>query len=478
MMKRRFLRGYGVGLGAAVFLFLALFLLPDFSARGAEETNEGRIKPWKENLRYWEYKGKPILLLGASDEDNLFNDPDLMWKNFEIMGKCGGNYIRGTLSCRDEGNVWPFLKKDGLYDLNKWNPEFWKRLETSLREAEKRDIIVQIEIWATFDFYRDLWKINPFNPVLNSNYTTENTKLVLEWNYHPARKAQPFFFSIPGKNNDRELLKLQNAFVWKVLEVSLAYPNVLYCLDNETRAPEEWAVYWGRFIKKEAEKRGIAAQVTEMWDIWDLRHDDHSRTYTHPKIFSYTDVSQNNWQVGQTHYDRLMWYRDMLVGQPGGVRPMNNVKVYMRQGGGKPGSAEINIDRWWQNVFAGCASTRFHRPTGGIGLNEQAQKVVRAARAFTSSFDIFHSSPRPDLLGSREENEAYCLAIPGKVYALYFPKGGEVRLKVPLRAGVYTARWFDPETAEFQQARNCTLDSTGIKLRSPDTKQTWLVLVE
>jgi len=31
-----------------------------------------RIKPWGANPRYWQYKGRPVLLLGGSREDNLF----------------------------------------------------------------------------------------------------------------------------------------------------------------------------------------------------------------------------------------------------------------------------------------------------------------------------------------------------------------------------------------------------------------------
>ncbi len=405
-------------------------------------------------------------------------------ENFAIYEKVGGNYIRSTLSCRDEGNVWPFARKGEKYDLDEFNPEFWNRLENSLREASKRDIIVQIEVWATFDFYRDFWLVNPFNPANNSTYTTENTKLVPEWDHHPASKVQPFFFSIPGKNDDWELLKYQQAFVRKMLEVSLPYPNVLYCMDNETRAPQEWAHYWAGFIHQEAKNHGVTVHLTEMWDIWDIRHEDHRRTYDFPNLFSFVDVSQNNWQVGQTHYDNLMEYRNMLPGRPGGIRPMNNVKVYGRRVPGEPCITELNLDRWWQNIFAGCASTRFHRPDSGLGLNEDAQKAIRTARALFAEFDIFHSEPRPDLLSEREENEAYCLASPTRAreFAVYFPKGGEVKLTVPLRDNLYRARWINMETGVLDNPVDVPLieedQQYSVLLKSPDREKTWLVLVK
>jgi hypothetical protein len=30
-----------------------------------------RIQPWSQDGRYWQYKGKPVLLIGGSDQDNL-----------------------------------------------------------------------------------------------------------------------------------------------------------------------------------------------------------------------------------------------------------------------------------------------------------------------------------------------------------------------------------------------------------------------
>ncbi|HLA39347.1 MAG TPA: hypothetical protein VJ417_05080, partial [Candidatus Glassbacteria bacterium] len=30
------------------------------------------IRPWPENPRYWEFRGKPVLLLGGSIDDDLF----------------------------------------------------------------------------------------------------------------------------------------------------------------------------------------------------------------------------------------------------------------------------------------------------------------------------------------------------------------------------------------------------------------------
>jgi len=426
---------------------------------------------WQENPFYWAYKGRPILLLGGSDEDNLFNHPAL-WANLCSLSECGGNYVRCTMSSRDPGNVWPYARVGERYDLTKPNPEYWERLERFLQLAQEREIIVQIEFWATFDFYQEHWLRNPFNPSCNVNYTYEETQLCPRWEEHPAHSPQPFFFSPPTLNDDRVLLPYQQDFVRRVLEVALPYENVLYCLDNETATAPEWAWYWGEFVQEEARKRGKRIYLTEMYDPWDLRHWAHQATYTRPDLFAFVEVSQNNWQEGRTHYERLLWMREQLLHSEFGPRPMNNVKVYGCPRPRTPAQVGLSLDRFWQNIFAGCASTRFHRPPSGLGLNEVAWRTIRAARLFTDAFDIFATAPRPDLL-QPVEGEAYCLAAPGKVYALYFPKGGEVILQ--LEGGPFQLRWFDAERLAFGSPQR--VEGGALRLRAP-SERLWLVLLQ
>ncbi|MFH1737788.1 MAG: putative collagen-binding domain-containing protein, partial [bacterium] len=72
----------------------------------------------------------------------------------------------------------------------------------------------------------------------------------------------------------------------------------------------------------------------------------------------------------------------------------------------------------------------------------------------------------------------YCLAIPGKVYAIYFPKGGQVNLNIEKSEHSWIIRWFNPNTAEFGKIQEISNDEANTTLHSPDAEQTWLVLVE
>jgi len=59
--------------------------------------NADRIKPYKDNPRCWQYKGEPVLLLGASKTDHIFLLEDLEEHLDEIV-RVGGNYVRNTMS--------------------------------------------------------------------------------------------------------------------------------------------------------------------------------------------------------------------------------------------------------------------------------------------------------------------------------------------------------------------------------------------
>ena len=135
------------------FGFLSMMvLLVGFGASSGTD----RIQPYSENPCYRQYKGKPVLLLGGTSDDNLFQhtSPDLE-NELDRLVNNGGNYVRCTMSSRDSGNIYPYFQDAATqkYDLDRWNDEYWRRFDHFLKATSERNIIVQIEVWATYDFY-------------------------------------------------------------------------------------------------------------------------------------------------------------------------------------------------------------------------------------------------------------------------------------------------------------------------------------
>ena len=469
-------------------------------ASQAEQNDESRedlrIKPWSENPRYWQYKGEPVMLLGGSDQDNLFNHPNIGPAGYEahldMLVSAGGNYLRNTMSSRDridpdsdlynDNNIYPFFldEETGLYDLDRWDESYWDRFRDFLQKTAERDIIVQIEIWDRWDYSRDRWpeymaygwSANPFNPKNNINYSSGETNLDSEqWQGHAIFRTIPELDSVPL------VLGYQEALVDKLLSITLEYDHILYCISNESMASEQWSRHWAWFVRNRASEAGVGVEITEMWDHWDLNNAMHRRTFDHPYLYSFVDISQNNHQVGQIHWDNMQAARQILADT---LRPVNNVKIYGgdRHGGG----LNEGVRKFWRNILGDCASARFHRPGKvpgyyGAGLSELAQTQIRSARMFLENFDIFRASPDADsdLLINREENEAYLAFIPGEQYALYFPDSGSVDLDMSSTQGEFSLRWLD--IANSSWTHDFILQAgSSVEVTAPDDGQ-WLAVI-
>jgi hypothetical protein len=448
-------------------IFLVFLIAVAASCDITMDEDQGRgIEISTAHPQYWEYGGEPVMLLGGSNEDNLFQIPGLE-EHLDLLVSAGGNYVRNTMSSRDSGNLWAFHRDPGtgLYDLRRWNDEYWERFDRFLDLTSARDIIVQIEIWATFDFYRENWTVNPFNPANNMNYTMERTKLPVEVETHPTRCDNPFFWSVPTQHNNMPLLAYQQRFVDKLLSYSLQKDNVLYCIDNETSVTSEWGRFWSGYIRKKALEAGKEIHVTEMWDPWDLDHISHRESFDHPEIYSFVEISQNNHQRGENHWTNGLMQIEKLR-KAGHLRPVNNVKTYGAFGGTHGGGTHNGIESFIRSTLFGSAAVRFHRPTSGLGLSDTAQRVIRAMRTAVEETGFFHAEPRNDLLEEREDNEAYCRAIPGKEYLVYFPDIGKVQVELGSGAKGFRVRMYEILTGNWEDMEP-KVDNSLLELESP-----------
>jgi hypothetical protein len=424
------------------------------------------IRPYEKNPFYWQYRGKPIVLIGGSDMDNLFQwTGSKLTDHLDLLVSSGGNYVRNTMSSRnhafpynDDGMAYPFRKReDGKYDLDQWDDDYWNRLDTFLAETHKRGIIVQHELWDMYAVTgRDAWKKQPWNPENSVNYILKSIHAKREGFHHP------FFLAVTELDNDPVLISYQTKYIRKMLQICLKYDHVLYQLDNESPFPPEVSDYWAEFIHKEGgdkqvyvcDSRRFHSPSPVFTDFRDMSNPDHNHPLSHPEIYNYTDISQNGGNTGQTHYGNLVWFRSQLLDDP---RPINHTKIYQfnwptgvdwrdrSQGIPKDGA-----DKFWRNIFGGAASARHHRHVpregwGGIGLTPFGQRQLRSMRMLLDAMWIFTMEPCNDLLSHREEDEAYAIAEPGKQYAVYFTGYGDRSVQIDLAAasGHLVERWLD-----------------------------------
>ncbi len=467
------------------------------------------IEIYTKNPTYWQYDGKPLVLLGGTDDEALFHwagDMDLLCRQLDRLVDCGGNYVRCTMSVRQGDNPiyplreQPYLKlDDGKYDLDQWNSEFWRRFRVFLEQCKQRYIVVQIELWATHDLVHlksstpGVWPSHPLNPRNNVNY-----------GFHPETvfPRQPrgsmndaFYQTIPALKHDRTVLKYQQAFIDKILSYALKFDNVLYCVDNELRPqhPHQWSHYWARYVQRRASQQGKMAYISEMHrDFTTPRDMSLSRTgrmvggkfaslFDNPGIYPFLELSETSTRFSD--YDEL-WrnlevIRAYTAEKP---RPMTNVKVY---GGGSRSTfreRRPTIHRFCELVCAGRSAVRFHRPVrggeNGMGLNAAAQACLKAVRHFCDLVEPWRCTPNLDLLRDREENEAYMLANPGVAYGILMTGSygdGQVRLDTCDHPGAYALTWINLETGRALRAKTLHVtDHVRISMPAQGSKYGWL----
>ncbi len=435
------------------------------------------LRPWEENAWYWSYREEPVLLLGGSDDDNLFQWPEKkLLAQLDRLDAAGGNVVRNTMSDRkDKGfEIYPFKRLDnGKYDLDRWNEEYWERFERFLRETVKRDIVVQIEIWDRFDYTdsrgSNRWQIHPYNPKNNVNYTYKETGFVAHYPDHPSKNKQPFFFTTPWQQSNKVVLQYQQRFVNKLLDHSLRFNHVLYCIDNETNGDEEWGRFWAEYLKRRAAEQGQKIFVTEMWGNRNLRHQQHKRTLDHPELYDYVDVSQNNHSKSQKHWDNFLYVRRYLAKKP---RPVNSIKIYGSTGNRYGHTDQDGIERFWRHLLAGAASTRFHRPDAGLGLSDKVVSSIRAVRKLESLIPLWSVHPSNKLMSEREANEAYLATDRESAYVIYFPAGGEISLDISRAKQRLQVNWINIDTGEFGPQQLLQMGKKA--LLSPPGKENWV----
>jgi hypothetical protein len=118
-------------------------------------------------------------------------------------------------------------------------------------------------------------------------------------------------------------------------------------------------------------------------------------------------------------------------------------------------SAEALRHVAWEIAMAGAygttgesarRGTNIWPDTGGGWINGRGDDTMVMLKGYAHMVDFFTSfawwktEPHDELV----TGEAYCLAKPGEIYAVYLPNGGAVTVK--LDAGIYEATWFDAFT--------------------------------
>jgi hypothetical protein len=406
------------------------------------------LKLHPENPHYFLFRGKPAILISSGEHYGAVLNKDFNYmpymdelraRGFNLTRTFSGTYrenpgafkiVDNTLAPAPGKFVCPWKRVAATngktnFDLNSFDPVYFKRLRDFLTQAGQRGIVVELTLFCTI--YDDaLWRINPMNPHNNINdlgrlerqgvYTTRNAKL----------------------------LALQSALVRRIAAEVKDFDNVYFEVCNEP--------YFGGVTRDWTDH--IIAAIVEAESRLGVRHliaqniSNGSTKIRNPN---------RNVSIFNFHYsappDSVTWNRHLN-------RPIGNDET------GFKGTADLSYrTEGWDFILAGGAvysnldySFSCAHPDGsgkvttspgggGPGLRRQLQLL----KEFIEGFDFIHMEPNNTVIKSRVPKGASVRALvqTGKAYAVYIKGGTRADLTLELPAGSYRVDWLHPGTGQL-----------------------------
>jgi hypothetical protein len=301
-------------------------------------------------------------------------------------------------------NPWPAQRPNDLsfpaFDYTRFQVATWQKFERMLRHARERDIIISV---------------------------------ILDWNdsrEHPAA----------GGEDERRYYRYAAARLGP-------YANITWDLGDDISLFRTlaWSHEMGTYLHSIDTYHHLATDHPT-----DNKHQDRTSAWFGFTSFQEWSRPQHAWMLRQREAQK----------RTGRIIPQVNEEYgyedhYPRWAQNYPdgASAEGMRRTAWEIYMAGCYQTTgetarrgtgYWPDTGGGWVNGRGDDTMVLLRGNSHMVDFFKgfpwwlTEPHDELV----DGGAYCLADPGKVYAVYLHMGRAVRLH--LQPAQYDARWFNP----------------------------------
>ncbi len=433
-----------------------------------------RVTVFPDNPRYLAVDGAPVFLIGATHVHGWtpvsrpHHDYRRDLSRLEsVVDRVESPHVRGLVRVvpyfPEPGAILPWERgTDGLYHLDRFNPEWEGRLTEFLDDALARGLVVSLELWEDWSITRGAggaydpgaeggWNIHPFNPACNADYGTETLPSAT------SLADAPFYRTIPSRQNNRLVLELQQLYAARLCVLTAPYPNVIHNISNESRAPLDWSRYWAVYLR---EKLGPGKLIGEMPST--NRKDGQGEcdpelnpmTLLVEEAYDYADVSQavSSHEFGEEPFAQALQAGQRLAEYAAAMDDMGKVKPLVVS------KDYTNFDPdgvpvIWSKFVGGAAAARFHRPMPGEKEKAVADfqfDAIRHLGEFVKGTRFHELAPERALVAQVPKGMGYLLlGKPGQehVLQLFGRTGGSVDLM--LEAGAFRISWYDPHTGKW-----------------------------
>lgn len=395
-----------------------------------------------DNPRYFMFQGKPAVLITSGEHYGAVLNLDFDFHPYlDELKRCGFNLTRtfsgtyreipGSFKIRDntlapkEGRFrCPWAKEGAKFNLDRFDPEYFRRLREFVAEAGRRGIVVEYVLFCPL-YEDDLWSVNPMNVKNNVNGVGN------------VPRTEVYTLRHAG------LLDRQLAFVRKAVTELNSFENVYFEICNEPYfggVTLDWQRRVAETIKTAESglpvKHLIAQNIAN--DKAEVKDPDPAVSIFNFHYASPPVTVEMNWRLNKPiGFDET------------GFKGTAD-RVYRRQGWEfmlAGGAVFSNLDySFTPDHEDGTAKVEDPTPGGG---GPELRKQLGVLKRFMDGLDLVRMTPVREGVQVLEPKGAnsrvWALADKkGETFAAYVPDGPEVALGVQVREGAYRIEWIDP----------------------------------
>lgn len=434
-------------------LLLGCLLLASISLARAEKI--GVMSSGAQAGHYLSWRGKPVLLVGDSVTQGWME----CGTNFDqiayvdALADHGINLLmlwayKGTsaeLQRRDRRigydapELWPWMGSPDhrSFNLRRFNPLYFERLQALVAQAERKEIVVLITVhdgWTKTCFTG-----HPFNRALGNGPLADKRQYVELADYD---REMPETFD-PAWNWRQQNQYFQERFCARLIAELTSFSNVLFEMFNEG----EW---YDRTQRRRHEQHFLALFRAHCDNL--LLSNSDGISGDNPHEDSKVDVVTLH---PQGWVGKVALFESGFHAAP--PKPYLYSEPVPEFDGEKPSLDEIRRSLW-ETALAGAGWVNQDDPSFGwdsrtaiaakaVARNHAYEIAGHCARFFNQSGVCFWQM-RP---AGKLSSTGLCLARPGEEYVVYAATNTAFTLDLSTAAGArLKVRWFDPCTGEFR----------------------------
>ena len=389
------------------------------------------IKLHPANPHYYLFNGKPAVLITSAEHYGAVINKDFDYvAYFDALREHGLNYTRiypgalfepmgkfvkgNTLGPKPTSLIVPWARSStpgyplggNKFDLDKWDPEYFKRLKDFIVKAGERGIVVEICFFNAQ--YSDTWPMSPL-------YSDNNVQGEGQCDFEDAQTLK-----------HADVTRRESDYVRKITEEVNAFDNVILEICDEpylTGTPIELAGPWIAHMLEVIRSRRAPAPEEAPDRSADGRADRRSVRFHHQ--------SRNRLIVAQ-----YVW--ESMAEQMGGMKALDyeydkNKAIEFNETdyfplwykGDKVGDSRVEA---WEFMVGGGASFNHlngiftvKNPAGKTPENERVLRSLGALKKFIESFDFVKMRPDRSFIVNGVPLGTFSrgMSEPGKQYAWY-----------------------------------------------------------